>query len=128
LIAGWNARSRGSPRYRLAMAGDCSVLPESQAITLFRIVQECLTNIAKHSKAANAEVELAVSKGKVTLTIRDDGIATRLPFAEGSGIGLLGIRERIAALQGSLTLATAQPHGLIVTVGLPIRPMTEAPV
>jgi two-component system sensor histidine kinase UhpB len=128
LIAGWNARSRGSPRYRLTMAGDCSVLPESQAITLFRIVQECLTNIAKHSKAANAEVELAVSKGKVTLTIRDDGIATCLPFAEGSGIGLLGIRERIAALQGSLTLATAQPHGLIVTVGLPIRPMTEAPV
>lgn len=128
LVVGWNTRCKGRPRYRLVMTGDRAELPESLAITLFRIVQECLTNIAKHSKAANAEVRLAISEYKVSLTIRDDGIANELPFADGPGIGLLGIRERIDALQGSLTLAIAQPHGLIVKVGLPARPLNEAPI
>ncbi|MGZ8143476.1 MAG: histidine kinase [Methylosarcina sp.] len=127
LVAGWNTRCKGRPRYRLVMTGDCALLPESLAITLFRITQECLTNIAKHSRAENAEVRLAVTEEEVTLTIQDDGIANHLPFAEGPGIGLLGIRERLTALRGGLTLATAQPHGLIVKVGLPTRPMTEAP-
>lgn len=127
LITGWNARSKSKTRYRLSMAGDCAVLSEHLAITLFRIVQECLTNIAKHSRAANAEVALAVTEDKVTLTIRDDGIASRLPFAESSGIGLLGLRERVDALQGSLTLAIAEPHGLIVAVELPVRPGSNAP-
>lgn len=127
LVSAWNAQSRGWPRYRLAMAGDCAVLPEPLAITLFRIVQECLTNIAKHSGAANAEVTLVVNEREAALTIRDDGIATRLPFAESSGIGLLGLRERVDALQGSLTLAIAEPHGLIVAVELPVRPGSNAP-
>jgi two-component system sensor histidine kinase UhpB len=127
LVAGWNTRCKGRPRYRLVMTGDCALLPESLAIALFRTAQECLTNIAKHSRAENAEVRLAVTEEEVTLTIQDDGIANQLPFAEGPGIGLLGIRERLTALRGGLTLATAQPHGLIVKVGLPTRPMTEAP-
>jgi two-component system sensor histidine kinase UhpB len=125
LAVGWNAQGAGKTRYAVNIAGDCGLLPEPYATALFRIAQECLTNIAKHAAAENAEVTLAVSEDQVTLRVQDDGIADQLPFAEGPGIGLLGIRERITALQGRLTLSIARPHGLIVEVGLPVRPVAE---
>jgi two-component system, NarL family, sensor histidine kinase UhpB len=126
LVSGWNARSGGKIRYQLNITGDCALLPESLTITLFRITQECLTNIAKHSAAANAKVALAITADAAALTVKDDGIATELPFADGSGIGLPGIRERVSALNGQLTLAIAHPHGLIVEAWLPIHSITEA--
>ena len=121
LVSGWNARSGGKIHYQLSIAGDCSLLPEPLAITLFRIIQECLTNIAKHSAAGNAKVTLVIATDAVALTVKDDGIAAELPFADGPGIGLLGIRERVTALHGQLTLAIAHPHGLIVEAWLPVR-------
>ncbi|MEC4750457.1 histidine kinase [Methylomicrobium sp. Wu6] len=121
LVAGWNTRSGGRTRYRLNIVGDCAALPEPLAVTLFRIAQECLTNIAKHAAAATANVTLTVGKDVVTLTVQDDGIANAQPFVEGPGIGLLGIRERVTALQGHLALAIVQPHGLRVEAELPIE-------
>jgi len=126
LVSGWNARCGGKIRYHLGIVGDCALLPEPLTVTLFRITQECLTNIAKHSVAADAKVTLAITADAVTLTVKDDGIATELPFTDGSGIGLLGIRERVTALNGQLTLSIAQPHGLIVEAWLPIHSITEA--
>lgn len=126
LVSGWNARSGGKIHYQLSIIGDCASLPEPMAITLFRICQECLTNIAKHSVAANAGISLTITADAVALTVKDDGNATDLPFADGPGIGLLGIRERVTALHGQLTLAIAQPRGLIVEALLPIRSNTEA--
>lgn len=126
LVSGWNARSGGKIRYQLDIVGDCTLLPAPLTVTLFRITQECLTNIAKHSAAANAKVTLAITAEAVTLTVKDDGTATKLPFTDGSGIGLLGIRERVSALNGQLTLTIDQPHGLIVEAWLPIRSITEA--
>ena len=125
LVSGWNARSGGKIHYQLNIVGDCALLPEPLTVTLFRITQECLTNIAKHSAAANANITLAINSDAVTLTVEDDGSATELPFADDSGIGLLGIRERVTALDGQLTLAIAQPHGLKVEVWLPIISITE---
>ncbi|MGR8981337.1 MAG: histidine kinase [Gammaproteobacteria bacterium] len=126
LVSGWNVLGGGQIRYQLNIVGDCTSLPEPLAVTLFRITQECLTNIAKHSAAANAKVTLAINHNTAALTIQDDGIAKKLPFADGPGIGLLGIRERINALQGQLALAIAEPHGLIVNAALPICPIAEA--
>ncbi len=94
-------------------------------ITLFRIIQECLTNIAKHASAANANITLTITEDMVALTVKDDGRAIKLPFADNAGIGLLGIRERVTALGGRLTLAIAGPHGLIADIHLPIIPITE---
>ena len=125
LVSGWNARGGGKIHYQLNITGDCSLLPEPLAITLFRIIQECLTNSAKHSAAAKASVALAINSDAVTLTIKDDGSATGFPFAEDSGIGLLGIRERVTALAGHLTLAIVQPHGLKIEIRLPIISITE---
>jgi signal transduction histidine kinase len=109
-----------------AIIGDCALLPEPLTIMLFRIIQECLTNIVKHASAANANITLTINSDAVALTVEDDGSATKLPFADNAGIGLLGIRERVTALSGRLTLAIAKPHGLIVEVHLPIPPITEA--
>lgn len=94
-------------------------------ITLFRIIQEWLTNIAKHASAANANITLTITADAVDLTVKDDGSATELPFADNSGIGFLGIRERVTALGGRLTLAISEPHGLVIEVNLPIIPITK---
>lgn len=121
LVAGWNSRSGDKARYRLSVVGDCACLSESQALTLFRIAQECLTNIAKHAAATNVSLTLHIDQAMASLIIADDGIAIALPFAPSNGMGLLGIRERVAAQNGQLHLAIAEPHGLIVEVSLPIE-------
>jgi len=127
LVTGWNTHGGSQTRYQLAIVGACAALPAPQAVTLFRIAQECLTNIAKHAAAAHAEVTLTVKDDRVTLIVQDDGVADTLPFAaEGPGIGLLGIRERVTASRGHLALAIVRPHGLRVEVGLPICPLAEA--
>ena len=120
LIAGWNSNSGGKTVYRLKLAGDCGRLSECQALSLFRVTQECLTNIAKHAAASQVSVTLLIDSDTVLLTVADDGIAASLPFAPSAGIGLLGIRERVTAMNGQLSLAIAKPHGLIVEVSLPI--------
>ncbi len=125
LVSGWNARGGGQCQYSLNIVGACAVLPEPLTITLFRIVQECLTNIAKHASAVNTNITLTITTDSVALTVKDDGSATKLPFADNVGIGLLGIRERVTALDGRLSLAMAVPHGLIVEVHLPIPTITE---
>lgn len=125
LIAGWNARSGDKTRFQLNISGDCSLLAEGTAMTLFRITQECLTNIAKHANASNVSINLTIGLESTLLTIADDGVATALPFPDSGGIGLLGIRERVTALQGQLHLAIANPHGLIVDVRLPSAAIIE---
>ncbi|PPD50922.1 MAG: hypothetical protein CTY13_00545 [Methylobacter sp.] len=126
LVESWNVRSGGKTHYQLSITGDCTALPERLAVTLFRIVQECLTNISKHSAAANANVALAINENAITLTVTDDGIASQVPPIGASGIGLLGIRERVIELHGRLTLTIAQPHGFIIDVELPILAVAKA--
>lgn len=124
LVAGWNG-SGDNTGYRLQLIGDCARLSETQALTVFRIAQECLTNIAKHATASQVSVTLRIEPFTVWLQIADDGVATNLPFPPSAGIGLLGIRERITALEGQLNLTIAEPHGLIVEAVLPLEPAVD---
>lgn len=131
LVAGWNAH--GNIRYELAVQGNFDRLPESIPANIYRIVQECLTNISKHSSAAHAKIELERSEPKrmngfvehITLLIEDDGITDSLSFANTSGTGLLGIRERVTALAGTLVLKARSPNGLAVHVRIPLQPIPE---
>ncbi|CCE23745.1 sensor histidine kinase [Methylotuvimicrobium alcaliphilum] len=125
LVAGWNARSGDKTRFHLDISGDCSSLTEVPSMTLFRITQECLTNIAKHATASHVSISLIIGLESAILTVADNGVAKTLPLADTAGIGLLGIRERVTALQGRLQLAIANPHGLIVEVCLPIAANIE---
>jgi signal transduction histidine kinase len=126
LIGNWNAHSGNKTKYLLKINGDSRLLPQSLALNLFRIAQECLTNIAKHAAAKRALVILVVSHTEITLTIEDNGMTRQLPFPQHTGIGLLGIRERVTALHGQLNLATLHPQGLQVRVYLPIRLSAKA--
>lgn len=126
LVAGWNASSGGKIHYSLAVHDDLDRLPEPIPVTIFRIVQECLTNVSKHSAATNAKVTLRTVSANnsitaIELSIQDNGKANKLPFEDSPGIGLLGIRERVTAIGGRLTLKAGNPSGLAVHVWLPVQ-------
>jgi signal transduction histidine kinase len=104
--------------------------PETEA-GIYRIVQEALTNVAKHAQAATCRVFLQRLTHSVLVTIEDDGVGFRpdevnLPGAS-RGIGLVGIRERVAQLRGELRLESAPGKGTRLTVEVPVQtPAMEA--
>ncbi|MGN6652299.1 PAS domain-containing protein [Trinickia sp.] len=94
---------------------------------VFRMVQEGLTNIARHSGASEAEIEIARDEPFCLVKIRDNGRGA-LPDARRNrkSFGLLGMRERAARLGGELSVATAPGEGFALTVRLPLA-VVEAP-
>ena len=85
--------------------------------------------MSKHSVATNAKVTLRTVSANnlitaIELSIEDDGKANKLPFKDSPGIGLLGIRERVTALGGRLTLKTGKPSGLAVHAWLPVQSLS----
>lgn len=125
LVAAWNGHAGGQTRYVLTMTG-LQDIQEPQALCLFRATQECLTNVAKHADATQVDISLTVASDQVLVTVTDNGIAAALPFANTAGIGLLGIRERAAALGGQLQLSIVEPHGLQVSLALPIPSVSSS--
>jgi signal transduction histidine kinase len=120
LIRGWQNQKPTCTVYELNINGDCRLLPEAQALALYRIVQESLTNISRHAAASRAVVTLNIAINAVNLTVMDNGQAHSLPFANQGGVGLIGIRERLAALNGALQLEIVEPHGLTLKARLPL--------
>ncbi|HEY1991409.1 MAG TPA: ATP-binding protein [Gammaproteobacteria bacterium] len=102
----------------LALAGDFEGIPDAVNVALFRVVQGALSNVVKHARASRVSVQLSRSADAVTLVIDDDGagfdVATVAP-----GMGLLGMRERIIALDGQFELTTQAGRGLHIEVQLP---------
>ncbi|THG35151.1 sensor histidine kinase [Glaciibacter flavus] len=88
--------------------------------TAYRIVQEALTNVARHSSAHTARVELAAIDGHAVVTIADDGSgASGVAVREGRGI--VGMRERVALLGGQITVGPAPDGGFRVAAELPLE-------
>ena len=97
-----------------------AVTPDA-ALALFRAVQEALSNVARHSSATSAEVRITVEANELKLTIRDNGSGFPdgdAPSQARPSFGLAGMRERIAALRGSVVLSSNA--GALVTVTLPL--------
>jgi signal transduction histidine kinase len=86
----------------------------------YRIVQEALTNTARHANARRAWVQLRVETGTLCLSVYDDGEASPNAAAPREGIGLLGIRERARLLGGNADITVAPDHGLRIEVRLPL--------
>jgi signal transduction histidine kinase len=97
-------------------------LPQGVELAAFRIVQEALTNVIRHSSARIAEADVGYGTRALVLEVRDPGplSAAGGPRAGGSGSGLTGMRERVAALGGSVT-AGPQGGGYAVHAELPIE-------
>jgi two-component system sensor histidine kinase UhpB len=97
-------------------------LSDSTSITVFRIVQESLTNVKRHAEATQVRISLYQESGyeKLVLNIQDDGRGMLKPEGPHCGFGLLGMRERIAALHGSIAIFSEIGSGLQITVELPV--------
>lgn len=92
-------------------------LTESHMLMLYRIVQEQLNNITKHSKAKNAGITIRKTDSKVQLIINDDGIGVDLSAADNAeGMGLRNIRNRIELYQGKIDMITSPGNGFILKV------------
>ncbi|MBB5933650.1 sensor histidine kinase [Streptomyces zagrosensis] len=91
-------------------------------LTAFRIVQEALTNVAKHAAASAAQVRLAYAHDRLTLTVSDNGGTAPQPPAPGSGFGLIGMRERARSAGGHFQAGHRLEGGFAVTAELPIHP------
>lgn len=108
---------------RLSIEGDYTMLPESIAVTLYRLVQEALTNIAKHAAARNVVVRLGSGGGtggeSIEVTVADDGVGTAAGLPT-RGLGLIGMRERVLALQGELVFTSSPGEGFELAARIPV--------
>jgi signal transduction histidine kinase len=116
-----NVAQRSGIECRFAIDDPALVLPPAHSTAVFRIVQEALTNIAKHAKAAHAEVDVRQRDGMLSIVVRDDGVGF-VPDTprEPSSFGLLGLRERTSLLRGTATLRSAPGAGTTLEVTLPL--------
>lgn len=125
LVAGWNGRSRGETRFSIRFDGAFESLPATISANLYRIVQEALTNAAKHAGATRVSLEVTMRADEIALAIDDDGRST--DPAGKSGMGLLGMRERVAALRGRLSFEAGPNGGSALRVVIPL-PAADQPV
>jgi len=107
----------------LEISPDLGRLPKEVEIAIFRIVQECLTNIHRHSGSTEATIQLTRDAENLCLEVRDQGkgIASDSRFPAGSfaGVGIQGMRERARQLGGRLQIQSAVGRGTVVTAVLP---------
>jgi signal transduction histidine kinase len=102
--------------------------PEIEA-AFYRIVQEALTNVVKHARATTCRVHLHRQAANVMLTLEDDGAGFDPSHphdeAEPRGLGLIGIRERVRQLGGSVSVESEPGRGTRITAVLPARPRVD---
>jgi PAS domain S-box-containing protein len=115
---------RGGLQISLEMPQDFGRLPREMELVVFRLVQECLTNIHRHSGSKTASIEVARVGGEVMVEIRDSGhgmSAQRLADIQsgGSGVGIRGMRERLRQFEGELKIRS-DGNGTIISVMIPL--------
>jgi signal transduction histidine kinase len=95
-------------------------LPDAYKITLYRTLQEALTNVIKHAQASQVWVDLSLDDDQVTLTIQDNGIGFGEEKHGSNGIGLAGLHERITIAGGTLTVSSMPKRGTILSAQFPL--------
>jgi signal transduction histidine kinase len=127
LVAAWTTQT-GVPADFQATGLDAGArLPAEVETTLYRAVQEALTNVAKHARATQVGVTVGVSEGVATAVVEDDGAGFD-PEAVGRGrLGLLGMRERLALVGGGLVVESAPGGGATVIARVPLAGKIAGP-
>jgi two-component system CheB/CheR fusion protein len=124
--------NRAKIKVDLQIDGEIGRLPQPVELALFRVIQEALSNIHRHSGATGAQIKLERSDGVVQLQVRDNGKGIPPEFLSGSfdkkqvvGVGIMGMRERLSQLGGSMEIeATKGGTTLKITVPIPAAPPT----
>ncbi len=96
-------------------------LPPDIETALYRIVQEALTNVVKHARARNVSILLARKESSVAAVIEDDGRGFAQEAYDGEGIGIVGMRERLTIIDGTLSVETAPGAGTSLVAEVPLR-------
>lgn len=104
----------------LEIEEDLRLSPEIEIAT-FRIYQEIVTNILRHAKAENVSIELYVADGQMVLGVEDDGVGFN-PDEKFEGVGLVGMRERAALVNGTITFTSEPGTGTYVVLKVPLPP------
>jgi signal transduction histidine kinase len=102
----------------LELRAAAASLPPGLELTVYRVVQEALTNVIKHAQPARAHVVVELAAGELVVEVVDEG-ETRLTFAGGRGIA--GIRERVALYDGDVVIGPRKGRGFAVRARLPVR-------
>ena len=122
-----NFRERSSAECRLSITDPAFHLAEPYATAVFRILQEALTNIAKHALASLVEISIGEINGEVRLSIADNGRGfSATDPRKSDSFGLMGVRERVYMLNGSVDINSAPGHGTVINVRIPIT-QSEVP-
>lgn len=109
---------RGGPPCAVDVPAGCVGVPPDLAGVAYRCVQEALTNVARHARAASVRVRVALTDGELRAVVEDDGVG--FGGAPTEGLGLVGMRERAAAMGGRVAVASAPGRGTRVTLSLPL--------
>jgi signal transduction histidine kinase len=91
-------------------------LPAAVEATAYFVVAEALTNVAKHARAARAEVTARIEHGRLAVQVRDDGVGGARP----DGSGLIGLADRLAAIDGRLRVESPPDGGTVVAAAIPV--------
>ena len=128
LVSDYNLQSASQTAFRLNVIGHMAAVPKQVAIDIYRIAQECLTNAVKHGTPTEVRLKveyLPHDSQAIALSVEDDGGGDARRIKKDGGHGLLGIRERISALGGKLSIGNAA-SGLRIAAIIPIFGSNEA--
>jgi signal transduction histidine kinase len=115
LITEWAGRSE----IRVERALTPVTLRPAGELTVYRLVQEALTNVSKYAKASKVEIRLAANGGTVHVSVRDDGMGFDVKLPRASAHGLLGMRYRVESEGGRMVLRSAPGQGTVIEAHLP---------
>jgi two-component system sensor histidine kinase UhpB len=124
-VSGWSQRYP-QMRWELALSGELDALGEALNISVYRIVQEALTNVVRHAQASCVRVSVTRERAArfedaIVVCVRDDGKGLEQAAAQENGhFGLAGMRERVQALGGSFAISGASGQGVTVRAVLPV--------
>jgi signal transduction histidine kinase len=122
---------RGGLEIKLDIAKDFGRLPEDIELVVFRLVQECLTNIHRHSGSRTASIRIVRGDNTVTVEVRDQGRGISpeklIELQSGvSGVGIRGMRERLRHFQGKLSIESSSAGTAIVAeIPIPKQPLAQ---
>ena len=104
---------------QLRTKGDLNAVPSAVAVSAYRLVQESLTNVVRHARAAHVAVEVTAEPERLRVSVIDDGVGGE-PDPSGAGRGLQGMRERVGVLGGTIGAGPAAGGGFAVRAEIPL--------
>ncbi len=122
LVDSWRSQSAARPTIQLDLRGNLADISGPAATTAYRVAQECLTNALRHGAAREISLRIERRAGEndaLLIRVEDDGGGDAARVAQSNGFGLTGIRERVAAAGGSLSILPAS-RGLSVAATIPL--------